>query len=141
MCVVFVYLYKVEIKYMLQVFGIIKAFEGYSNMRQTEDNIFPQNNYLGGYAEVANGNSNMRLTNMRYTEDYMFQPDRFLGEYVEVAMGYSNLSQTEDNMLQPEKNLGEYAEDAEGYSNMGETKMMCPYGMVGGIFCCCIFFL
>ena len=130
MCVVFIYLYKVEIKYMLQVFGTIKVFKGYSNMRQTEDIMFQQNKYLCKYGEVANGNSNIWQTNMRYTEDNMFQPDKFLEEYAKVVMGYSNIRQIEDNMFQPDKFLEDYADQVQ----------ICTKSRVGGIFCCCIFY-
>ena len=99
----FIYLYKVEIKYMLQVFGNAEVFKGYSNMRQTEDNMFEQNKFLGEYAEVAKGYSNMRLT-----EDNMFQQNRFLGKYAEVAKDYSNMRQNEANMSSINRFLGEY---------------------------------
>lgn len=156
--VLFIYLYKVEIKYMLQEFGTTEVFKGYSNMRQTEDNMFQQNKYSGEYTEVAKSNSNMRQTNMRQIEDNMFHQKRFLGEYAEVVNGNSNLRQTnmrynEDNMFQPNRFLGEYAEVGKGYSaNMRQNedntfppnRFVGEYitnNKVGGIFCCCIIFI
>lgn len=152
LCAVFIYLHKVEIKYMLQEFGTIEAFKGYSNMRQIEDNMFQQNKYSGEYTEVAKSN-----LNMRQMEDNMFQQNRFLGEYAEGVNGNSNMRQTnmrhtEDNMFQPKRFLGDqYAEVAKGYSNMRHTddnmfpnRFVGEYvnnNKVGGIFCCCIIYI
>ncbi|KAL0014226.1 hypothetical protein SO802_001295 [Lithocarpus litseifolius] len=108
-----------------KVFGTIKVLRCYSNMRQTDDNMFQQNKYLCKYSEVANGNSNMRQTNMRYTEDNMFQPDRFLEEYAKVVTCYSNIRQTEDNMYQPDKiledNMVQPDKFLEDYADQGQT--------------------
>ena len=45
----FIHLYKLEIQYLLQVYGTAEAAMGYSNMRQTQDNQYTANRMYAEY--------------------------------------------------------------------------------------------